>query len=199
MKIGKNDYVTVAERVEEFWARYGDKGSIQTEFLVLDSDRAVVRACVYVDGELKATGTAEEIRVVPVLTGDEWKDKKALQQVNVMSFIENCETSAVGRALGNFGIGTNGSIATADEVMVAKARQEAAAHNPKRISMDGIVNALATLRENTLFSDEEFEEYKRALWAHMTENRLGQDALDALAARIAEGTVSIEELKGETV
>lgn len=36
--------------------------------------------------------------------------------INKTSFVENCETSAWGRALGNFGIGIDASVASADEV-----------------------------------------------------------------------------------
>ena len=36
--------------------------------------------------------------------------------INKTSFIENCETSAWGRALGNFGVGVDESVASADEV-----------------------------------------------------------------------------------
>jgi hypothetical protein len=43
--------------------------------------------------------------------------------VNKTSYIENCETSAWGRALGNLGIGIDASIASAEEVITAIAQQ----------------------------------------------------------------------------
>ena len=48
-------------------------------------------------------------------------------QINKTSALENCETSAVGRALGMLGIGIDGSIASADEVKNAVHQQES--HN----------------------------------------------------------------------
>ena len=57
------------------------------------------------DGIIKSTGTAYEIL--------------GSSNVNKTSFIENCETSANGRALGNLGIGIDTSIASADEVKIA--------------------------------------------------------------------------------
>jgi hypothetical protein len=44
--------------------------------------------------------------------------------INKTSYIENCETSAWGRALGNLGYGIQTSIASAEEVEMAIAKQE---------------------------------------------------------------------------
>ena len=59
-----------------------------------------------------ATGFAEET------LSDDWKN------VNSTSMIENCETSAWGRALGNLGIGIDTSVASAEEVETSINRQE---------------------------------------------------------------------------
>lgn len=82
------DYVDVAERIRLFYERYPD-GSIQTEMVRLDGDLVVFRARVYRDREdpNPTTGWAYEREGVGV--------------VNKTSFIENCETSSVGRALSN--------------------------------------------------------------------------------------------------
>lgn len=50
--------------------------------------------------------------------------------VNRSSYVENCETSAVGRALGLLGIGCDTSLASADEVDRAIQRQQAAPRTP---------------------------------------------------------------------
>ena len=49
---------------------------------------------------------------------------KDIQEANKTSYIENCETSAVGRALGMCGFGIDTSIASAEEVQNAMANQK---------------------------------------------------------------------------
>jgi len=51
-------------------------------------------------------------------------EKKASTFINQTSYIENCETSAVGRALGILGIGVDTAIASAEEVATAQANQQ---------------------------------------------------------------------------
>lgn len=102
-------YVMVNERLKEFRANY--KGwSLTSEIINLTEDSCVIKAVICdEDGIVKATGLAQEDR--------------ASTMINKTSFIENCETSAWGRALGNLGIGIDESIASAEEVNIAIARQ----------------------------------------------------------------------------
>ena len=58
------------------------------------ADICVIRAELWLGENLIATGYAEEIR-------DTWSEKKT---VNATSHVENCETSAIGRALANCGM-----------------------------------------------------------------------------------------------
>jgi len=51
-------------------------------------------------------------------------EKEGSTFINKTSYIENCETSAWGRALANFGIGIDGTVASADEVKNAIEQQE---------------------------------------------------------------------------
>ncbi|HEX7117557.1 MAG TPA: hypothetical protein VF212_02135 [Longimicrobiales bacterium] len=87
------DYVDVAERIRAFYERYPD-GSIQTEMVRLEGDMVVFRATVYRDREdaHPTTGWAYE--------------REGVGYVNKTSFIENCETSAIGRALANLNFPT---------------------------------------------------------------------------------------------
>ena len=58
-----------------------------------------------------------------IATGLAYEEKDS-NHINKYSYVENCETSAWGRALANFGIGINaGSVASADEVNNAIAKQ----------------------------------------------------------------------------
>ena len=109
-------YANVAERVKGFWALY-EHGRIVTEIIEHDGASVTFRALVYDGDALIATGTAREV--------------KSSVGVNSTSFIENAETSAVGRALGFAGIG-DVNIASAEEVALAISQQEAPATAPKR-------------------------------------------------------------------
>ena len=51
-------------------------------------------------------------------------EKEGSTFINKTSYIENCETSAWGRALANLGIGIDTSVASADEVVNAQAQQK---------------------------------------------------------------------------
>lgn len=111
------EYVEVNQRILGFWELHPD-GCIVTTKLADDGDRCDFLAEVYVDGQVKATGHAYEVRTA--------------SNVNKTSYIENCETSAVGRALGMLGIGSTESIASAEEVEAAIAQQERAAKTAKK-------------------------------------------------------------------
>ena len=67
-------------------------------------------------------------------------EKESSSYINKTSYIENCETSAVGRALGMAGFGIDTSVASFEEVSNAIAQQEA----DKKIS-DVHTRALANL------------------------------------------------------
>lgn len=100
-KMGGKIYVEVCKRIQGFWQLYPN-GRILTRWLELTENHAICIAEAY-DGEtLLATGTARE--------------DKGAGMVNKTSYVENAETSAVGRALGNLGIGSVDSVASYDEI-----------------------------------------------------------------------------------
>src|SRR5690606_40073722 len=76
--------------------------SIQTEMVRLEGDMVVFKATVYRDREdaHPTTGWAYE--------------REGVGYVNKTSFIENCETSAIGRALANLNFPTTRSAARQD-------------------------------------------------------------------------------------
>jgi len=105
-------YVEVNQRVIAFrtLSEYKNFG-LTTELLHLDEASCVVRATITdADGNVVAQGMAQE--------------DKSSSRINQTSYVENCETSAVGRALGFLGIGIETSIATADEVDMAIKKQD---------------------------------------------------------------------------
>ena len=88
------DYLQVVHRVNLFRENYGLTYTIDTEILDDDGKRVLMVACVKdSEGRVVAKGHAEEIRNVG--------------PVNRTSAIENCETSAIGRALANLGLAGN--------------------------------------------------------------------------------------------
>lgn len=106
------EYAEVNQRVKAFRTLYPE-GFITTEILCREGGLCIIRATVghYTDGKsvILATGTAYE--------------KEGSSQINRTSYIENCETSAVGRALGMAGFGIDTSIASADEMNNALLQQ----------------------------------------------------------------------------
>lgn len=112
---GKN-YAEVPQRVKAFRMLY-PQGFIITDMVSNDGGVCVFKATAGYYGEngeayTLGTGTAYE--------------KEGSSYINKTSYIENCETSAVGRALGFLNIGSDSSIASYEEVMNAKKQQEQA-------------------------------------------------------------------------
>lgn len=103
---GKN-YIQVNQRVLAFRQLYPN-GRIQTEIVKLSAEHltgatVIVKASVFDGDALISTGHAFE---------NPGKNKN----INQFSALENCETSAVGRALGFLGIGSTDSIASLEEI-----------------------------------------------------------------------------------
>lgn len=105
------EYVEVNQRVTAFRMVY-PTGSITSEILSLEDGVCVIKAtCADENGSILGTGHAYE--------------KENSSFINKTSYIENCETSAVGRALGMAGFGIDTSICSAEELENALLNQEA--------------------------------------------------------------------------
>lgn len=118
IKIKGQDYVQVSERIRHFRTSEEYKGwAIEVEWLRIDEDIAIARAIIKNEnGIVKSMGTAMEKR-------EERKEGEKVK-VNETSHVENCETSAIGRALGILGIGiAGGEVASYEEVLRAKKQQ----------------------------------------------------------------------------
>ena len=102
-------YIMVNERIKEFRKQHPN-GQILTQIMANADGQVMFQAKVMVEGVLVATGHAYE--------------KEASSFINKTSYIENCETSAIGRALGVYGIGIDASLASAEEVVNAVNNQE---------------------------------------------------------------------------
>ena len=105
---GKN-YAMVSARVQAFRELCPD-GAIETEIISLQDGVVTMKATVRdEEGKIIATGHAQE--------------KESSSFINKTSYIENCETSAVGRAIGMLGIGSDEQMASAEEVANAISNQ----------------------------------------------------------------------------
>lgn len=109
LPIKGKDYVMVHERVKAF-RKLMPEGCIKTDIEVLNEGFCVCKTEVYDDaGHLLSTGLAYE---------------REEGTINRVSFIENCQTSSVGRALGFLGIGIDTGIASAEEMENAILQQK---------------------------------------------------------------------------
>lgn len=128
MAFNMSEYQTVQERIDLFWERY-PQGRFNVEIISLTESQVVMKAEVWTDWAEDAPRAVDYAEERPTKTG-----------VNATSFIENCSTSCLGRAISQLGgnlspkgkkpsreemqkverINQTGFIATADSLAAAK-------------------------------------------------------------------------------
>lgn len=132
------EYAEVNQRIKAFRMIY-PTGTIQTEMLQNENGICIFKATVGVstneDYCILGTGTAYE--------------KEGSTFINKTSYIENCETSAVGRALGMAGFGIDTSVASAEEVQNAIVQQD-----DEKLIDKKMASGLDAAIENNKISDE---------------------------------------------
>lgn len=119
-----SDYAEVPQRVKAFRSLF-PTGTISTEVVLIENGMCVMHATVSADGVVLGEGTAYE--------------KEGSSFINKTSYIENCETSAVGRALGFAGFGIDVSIASYEEVMNAKKQQKEMDDDALKAELKGLL------------------------------------------------------------
>jgi hypothetical protein len=125
------DYETVEERLVKYWKDHPD-GQIHTEIIEVSASRFIVKASVFrteADARPWTTGLAEE-----TVQG---------RGVNATSALENCETSAIGRALANAGYATKGKRASREEMGKVAAKQ-------------AVVEQIATVKKQMTETSKEY-------------------------------------------
>ena len=160
VKIKGKDYVEVNERVKHFRENYED-WALLSDVVFIEGDKVVIKAeVVNPEGVVKATGIASEI--------------EGSTFINKTSYIENCETSAWGRALGNFGIGIDASIASAQEVENAienqKPKKKSKPKPEKTINADEITVINDLIKEKGIDKDEFLKYLKSKIGVDKIEN-----------------------------
>lgn len=126
IKIKGKDYTQVSTRLKIF-RKYFATASIETLITHNDDTRVIIQTKISIDGNIVATGYAEEIR------GDG-------NYINSTSAIENCETSSIGRALANMGLGGGSEYASANEVENAINQQQNQHYTPNNQNQQSIQN-----------------------------------------------------------
>jgi hypothetical protein len=164
VKIHGKEYTTVAERIDAFRKDDRYEGwSIETDIISNDIQDCIIKATIKdSDGKIVGTGLAHEVQ--------------GSTNINKTSHIENCETSAIGRALANIGkAGTE--YASANEVTDAIINQKIEEATEKlRSLLDAIasnISSIAAIKEGIALdkmaeaAEEWFtldDETKKSLW-----------------------------------
>jgi hypothetical protein len=137
-RFNKDDYIEVKDRLALFWEKYPE-GAIVTEMLHVDDQCVRIKAYAYQHRYVKegdtqlplGTGHAEEVRITEA---DIKRDSKKQYEPNATSAVENCETSAVGRALAMAGFGVSKSVASRQEM--EKVEREVLRQENERSDLD---------------------------------------------------------------
>jgi len=152
-KFDLENYIPVSERITQFWKNDFEvnvDGRIETEILHLDEPdvnhrMVVVKASIFIPAE------AEH----PIATGLA-KEREGLAGANQTAFIENAETSAIGRALANLGVLTERARPSREEMEAVSAIQE---HH------DSVLSLIKTLALQS--QDEEIQKRVKNKWKEL--------------------------------
>ena len=156
MGFNLDDYEPVEVRLEKFWKEHED-GRIETELLEASKDRFIVMARLYrteADAKCWTTGIAEET--------------VSQRGVNQTSALENCETSAIGRALANAGYATKGKRPSKEEmnkVVIGNQQPVKAMYGAPGSKSAAIENALRTSIKNEPFTAPTLEDPAPVAWS----------------------------------
>ena len=178
VNISGKEYVPVDERIRLFHEACPN-GSISTSMQYFES---------YVRCEAIAVPDCE--KPDRRFLGHSEEDRKQ-GRINSTNATENCETSAVGRALGMLGIGLIGSVASADEVQGALNKAPAAKgtvyYPPKPAAAPGTTSAGNPRGTMT-------EAQNAKIYAMLGELKVEKDKADAWVAKVVPGKARISSL-----
>ena len=120
MRFNPDEYITVSERIEKFYAKF-PQGRILTTIVEHSAETGfiLIRAEVYRDPE----------DALPAATGHAYELRSA-GHVQAGSYVEVCETSSVGRALALLGFEVRRGVASREEVIRGAKKQQAAPPPP---------------------------------------------------------------------
>lgn len=117
-------YAEVNQRIKAFRMVYPN-GTIETEILSIDNGVCIMKANIYQNIYICQEDENQIVKIEKMLLGTGTAyEKENSTFINKTSYIENCETSCVGRALAMCGFGIDTSIASKEEVENAIEQQE---------------------------------------------------------------------------
>ena len=149
VNISGKQYVEVSERLKHFRSNYPGY-SLLSEVVDINDTTITIKATILDDKQNPmASGIAQEV--------------KGSSFINKTSYVENCETSAWGRALANFGIGIDAAVASYNEVANAKLNQSNVKEDKskedvlplKDFDLEEVLKGIAWYRDNKPEMSEE--------------------------------------------
>jgi hypothetical protein len=175
-----DNYVPVSERIEKFYGLYPE-GRITTEAISCNGE-AIFKAFAYRkadDAEPAATGHAYE--------------KQGDGYINKTSHIENCETSAIGRALANLGIEVQRGIASREEMQKVERMQKDKPKEKKPSEVDRLKKIVWMAAQELGWNLDDLNAYTQDFFggdypvANLNEKQLSTISIE-LSKKIGEGT-----------
>ena len=158
-------YTQVVHRMEAFRRIHGTDFGLDTEILVNDGKKVVVKAIITdKDNRKVGAGMAEEIR--------------GQGMVNTTSALQNAETSAIGRALASLGL-AGGEYASANELDAVERKTEALKEEPKPVEKPKIQFKDIPQKQITPEERRERHEEKIPDFEHWCQQKRTKDQLDA--------------------
>ena len=145
-------YVQVNQRVLELRKSYGDKDEmfgIKTKVVEWNKEKNEIIVQAWITdqtGRIVGSGIAHE--------------EKTQTGVNSTSYVENCETSAIGRALAAFGLGIEDAYASADEVQGAIKKE---AKKKEKVTADRNENLTEMMVPDEASTDPYYIQYRTSL------------------------------------
>lgn len=139
--VSTKQYAEVNQRIKAFRKLYPE-GTIETEILKLDEKKCLMKATAKdKDGKILGIGHALE--------------EKGSSFINNTSYVENAETSSVGRALGMLGIGIDAGFASYDEMKNAEnaSVQTSTTQSKQKASVENATEKKASEKQLNLISE----------------------------------------------
>ncbi|MAC71259.1 MAG: hypothetical protein CMP84_16365 [Gammaproteobacteria bacterium] len=175
VNIQGKEYVEVSERLKHFRSNYIGY-SLISEVVDINDTSITIKAIIYDDKQNPiASGIAQEV--------------KGSSFINRTSYVENCETSAWGRALANFGIGIDAAVASYNEVANAITQQK----QQKKEEVEQLMTPLT----KTKMTKANYAVMKKSAENHRKEGKEWEEILVIMSEKVILDTKLVQNMKKE--